>query len=81
MLMSRRAKAAFFAIYEAQREAVVAIINPLQANIWVNNCERIRRDEKAHLRSTPIRIGDWVQILQVEAAKDVHSNPPPVTGL
>jgi len=72
---------AYFATYEARREAVVAIIHPLQANIWANNCERIRWDKKAYLRSTSIRIGNWVQILQGEAAKDVHRNPPSETDL
>jgi len=57
-------RVAHFATYEGRIEAVVAVINPLQANIWVDNCKIIRRDEKAHLRSTLVYIGHWVEMYQ-----------------
>ena len=56
-LMSRKIEASqrwlSLAMNEAQIDTVVAGMNLLKADILVNNCEGVKREECSYLQSTP----------------------------
>jgi len=56
-LMSRKIEASqrwlSLAMNEAQIDTVVAGMNLLKTDIWVNDCEGVKREEYSYLQSTP----------------------------